>query len=178
MKILFLGYPDCDLLTFLKKRTEVTQTMKRVKDSWIKEHNLTISFGYRYLISESALKIAPRPPLNIHISFLPFNRGANPNYWSFVDNTPKGVTIHEIDKGLDTGKIVFRKKITFTQEQDTLSKTYNALIKLAQQLFITNWERIKIQSYSSWKSSLSGSFHSIDEEITLTDSWNTRIDTL
>ena len=38
----------------------------------------------------------------MHISYLPFNRGAHPNYWSFKDNSPKGVTIHFIDNGIDT----------------------------------------------------------------------------
>ena len=49
--------------------------------------------------------------INLHLSYLPYNRGKNPNVWSIVENTPAGVTLHEIDKGIDTGKIIFRKKI-------------------------------------------------------------------
>ena len=45
------------------------------------------------------------------MSFLPYNRGSHPNFWSFIDDTPKGITIHEIDEGADTGNIVFQKKI-------------------------------------------------------------------
>ena len=47
------------------------------------------------------------------MSYLPFNRGAHPNFWSFVDNTPSGVSIVEIDKGIDTGPVIYKKKIKF-----------------------------------------------------------------
>ena len=47
------------------------------------------------------------------MSYLPYNRGAHPNFWSFVNNTVKGVTIHEIDQGIDTGKIILQKSIKF-----------------------------------------------------------------
>lgn len=45
------------------------------------------------------------------MSYLPYNKGTHPNYWSFIENTPKGVMIHEIDKGIDTGNIIVQKKI-------------------------------------------------------------------
>ena len=31
--------------------------------------------------------------INLHISFLPFNRGYYPNLWSHQEGTPSGVTI-------------------------------------------------------------------------------------
>lgn len=56
-----------------------------------------ISYSYRYLIKKEIIDFMPTSIINLHISYLPWNRGANPNFWSFVDNTIKGVTIHEID---------------------------------------------------------------------------------
>ncbi|MCL0081308.1 hypothetical protein M1N64_03665 [Peptococcaceae bacterium] len=41
--------------------------------------------------------------INLHISFLPWNRGADPNFWSFIENAPVGVSIHYLDEGIDTG---------------------------------------------------------------------------
>lgn len=58
------------------------------------------------------------PVLNLHISYLPWNRGANPNFWSFVENTKKGVTIHEIDEKLDKGKILLRKELEFDENRE------------------------------------------------------------
>ena len=48
--------------------------------------------------------------INLHLSYLPFNRGKNPNVWSIIESTPCGATIHKIDEKIDTGKIYVRKK--------------------------------------------------------------------
>lgn len=175
MRILFLGYPDCTVLSFLKRRANVFQTMKRVKDTRIEYADLTVCFGYRFLLKPQALNKATRPPINLHISFLPFNRGANPNYWSFVDDTPKGVTIHEIDQGLDTGSIMFRRKIVFTSKEDDIAKTYARLFKEVQMLFIDKWERIRISDYHPWKQPEGGSFHALGDMPELAEGWNTKI---
>ena len=52
--------------------------------------------------------------INLHISYLPWNRGADPNLWSAV-GMPKGVTIHYINDGFDTGDILFQKAILFVE---------------------------------------------------------------
>ena len=78
-----------------------------------KESDLIISFGYNKIIKKKVLKFTKRSILNLHISYLPFNRGAHPNFWSFYKNTPKGVSIHEINSKIDQGNLIFRKKIIF-----------------------------------------------------------------
>jgi methionyl-tRNA formyltransferase len=52
-----------------------------------------LSFGLRKIISENIIKKLKKPIFNIHLSYLPFNRGAHPNFWSFIENTPAGVSI-------------------------------------------------------------------------------------
>src|ERR1041384_1308080 len=45
--------------------------------------------------------------LNTHPSLLPRHRGTNPVYWAMVDESKEtGITIHQIDEGVDTGGIV------------------------------------------------------------------------
>ena len=63
----------------------------------IKKLNVSfvVSYNYRYIIGEDVIKYMNNKIVNLHTSFLPWNRGANPNLWSFIDNTPKGVTIHQ-----------------------------------------------------------------------------------
>ena len=63
--------------------------------------------------------------INLHISYLPYNKGAHPNFWSFADNTPSGVTIHEVNENLDSGNIIFQKKIEF----DILNNKKNLISK-------------------------------------------------
>ena len=64
----------------------------------------------------------------MHISFLPYNKGADPNLWSYLENSPKGVTIHKIDKGINTGDILLQKEVQDNIETDTLKTSFNRLI--------------------------------------------------
>lgn len=61
--------------------------------------------------------------LNLHPSLLPFGRGANPVSWSIIDRLPQGITLHLIDKTLDTGDIIFQKEI-FTSLEMTAGEIY------------------------------------------------------
>ena len=97
----------------LKKKWKVICKNKKVKKKDLKNIDLVITFNYRKILDKNILKKLKRPAINLHISYLPFNRGCHPNFWSFVENSPKGVTIHEIDKGIDTGPIIYQKKISF-----------------------------------------------------------------
>jgi methionyl-tRNA formyltransferase len=49
--------------------------------------------------------------INFHPSLLPYNRGKNYNFWTIVENTPFGVTLHFIDEGIDSGDILFQSRI-------------------------------------------------------------------
>jgi len=71
--------------------------------------------------------------INLHPSLLPWNRGAHSNFWSFLEDTPKGVTIHIIDEGIDTGDILLQKKIKFDQSKETLRSSYGRLQQELQQ---------------------------------------------
>ena len=55
------------------------------------------------------------------MSFLPYNRGAHPIFWAFYDQNKCGITIHELNAGIDTGPIIFRKKIEI-DDQFTFGK--------------------------------------------------------
>ena len=100
--IYFLGYSKkkTRLISFLKKKKKIKLVQLFNKDLSLKNAaraDLIISFGYKKIINQNILNIVKRPIINLHISYLPYNRGKYPNYWSFVNKTPKGVTIHEID---------------------------------------------------------------------------------
>jgi methionyl-tRNA formyltransferase len=50
--------------------------------------------------------------LNVHPSLLPANRGPEPLFWTFREgDLQTGVTIHMMDKGIDTGDIVAQEAI-------------------------------------------------------------------
>ena len=75
--------------------------------------------------------------INLHPSLLPWNKGYHSNFWSIYENTPKGVSIHLIDDGIDTGDIVAQSELTYFDE-DTLRTTYKKLRASMVNLFFLN----------------------------------------
>ena len=121
---------------------------------------MIISYNYKYLIPKEILELFPeRKLLNLHISFLPWNRGAHPNVWSFVDETPKGVSIHIIDEGIDTGDIIMQKEVEIDESKHTLKTSYELLHKEIQCLFKNNWKKIRNSELEPMPQRGKGSFH-------------------
>ena len=102
-----------------------------------------VSFNYRHIIPMDVLDEMEGRVINLHTSYLPYNRGSSPNFFSFWDNTPKGVTIHKMDEGLDTGDILCQKELFFDETKESFATTYDALLVEIKKLFRENWEDIK-----------------------------------
>ena len=164
-KCIFLGYSKSktNLIKFLKTKNYEVKHIDRnitIKDATSAE--IIISFGYRVLIKKEIIKNLKRPAINLHMSYLPYNRGAHPNFWSFVDNTPKGITIHEIAEGTDNGNILFQKKYNLNpklKKYSTFKKTYDFLFLELENLFIKNFDKINLNTYKSIKQKGPSSFH-------------------
>ena len=54
--------------------------------------------------------------INSHPSLLPNHRGSRSLFWSVINNDPFGITIHKINKGIDTGEILYQQKISYTED--------------------------------------------------------------
>lgn len=78
--------------------------------------DLVILGWWGRLIKEPLLNIPKYGFLNLHTSYLPYGKGKHPHCWSIIDQTQYGVTMHFIEKTLDTGPIVFQKEIPITWE--------------------------------------------------------------
>lgn len=72
--------------------------------------------------------------INLHTSYLPYGKGKHPHYWSLVDEKPYGVTVMKIDSGLDTGQIIFQKKIEISWSDTGKSLYYKAMYAMAELL--------------------------------------------
>ena len=125
--------------------------------------SFVISFNYRHLIPGEVLQAMPGRVINLHTSLLPYNRGAGPNFFSFLDDTPKGVTIHLVDEGLDTGDILCQKEIVFDEEKETFASSYDKLMMEIKELFKENWEKIKRGGVEPRKQEGEGSYHRMRE---------------
>ncbi len=147
-KLLFLGYgPDqTSLLSVISdKGWQVRHEEDPVSD--LGEFNLVVSYGYRHILKAGTLATAQRPPLNLHIAYLPYNRGAHPLFWAAYDGTPAGVTIHEIDAGVDTGPICFQEQVPIDLGADTFSSGYGKLINAMEGLFLAHIDELLAGNY-------------------------------
>jgi methionyl-tRNA formyltransferase len=130
---------------------KLAPTLERAGDEWRaltdplrdEDADWFVSFGYRHIIREPHLSRFAGRLLNIHISLLPWNRGADPNFWSWFDDTPKGVSIHHIDAGIDTGPLVAQQELRLKAEEHTLRTSYEMLMRLAVGLFGVTWPAVR-----------------------------------
>tara|TARA_B110000263_G_C15280712_1_gene498211 strand:+ start:1092 stop:1685 length:594 start_codon:yes stop_codon:yes gene_type:complete len=184
-KVLFLGDKDSSLISWLKKNGEsVLNTTEEITKEYILSNqiDLIVSYGYHHILRKDILDLLPNKSINLHISFLPWNRGADPNFWSFVDQTPKGVSIHFLDEGIDTGDIIAQKELKFDLNDETLASTYEKLHKSIKELFIENWHDIKNETCLRIKQVGPGSVHKLQDKKSISyllkEGWNTPVKVL
>ena len=144
MKVLILS-PRPHLLTepILVAGDDYEISMEEPRQ-WPRGSDWVVSFGYRHIIKEPYLSMYRGRMVNIHMSVLPWNRGADPNFWSWFDGTPKGVTIHFIDPGpVDTGRIILQSDTIDWPENTTLRSSYDYLMIQGAYVFSWLWPRLR-----------------------------------
>ncbi len=151
MKILLLGEKSNLLVNKLLSLGHNADIIcDKITIETAKKYDFLISFGYRYILKKDVIDFFPDKIVNLHISLLPYNRGADPNLWSYLEDTPKGVTIHYIDESVDTGNIILQKEVQDDIQNDTLKTSYDRLISEIVMLFNNNAENILNGSISSY----------------------------
>lgn len=183
--ILFLGSGKSPLLEWLIQEGEtVRQTLDEVTVDFVTKLRVSflVSYNYRRIVTKDVLDVLKDRAVNLHISYLPWNRGCDPNLWSFVDGTPHGVTIHYMDEGVDTGDVIMQKKVAFLSGEETLATSYETLHEEIQALFKSHWKDIKTGKCSRRKQSGEGSFHKLKDKDSffglLPHGWNTPVSAL
>ena len=167
MHILFLG-PACPSIEayFYMRGHSFIRTEETLSLTWVKGQSFDFGLSYRYkiIISQDIIDYFRGKLINMHISFLPWNRGSDPNLWSYIDNTPKGVTIHRVDAGIDTGDILLQQEVSIDLETDTLRTSYDKLSHAVEDLFIANVDALLNNNIIPKKQSDGGSFHFVKDK--------------
>ncbi len=177
MRILFLGPADSPTHQHLVQlgQDEISATI----DPLTAQHtgDFLVSHGYRHILPQTILDRYPGRAINLHISLLPWNRGADPNFWSWLEASPKGVTIHHLDAGIDTGDIIAQREVTFPTEDWTLATSYQRLQDELADLFREEWSTIRAGTSSRRRQPPGGSYHRASTLALynnfLTDGWDT-----
>lgn len=101
-----------------------------------------LSVLFHYVLKPEVLAMFPKGVINLHPAFLPYNKGQYPNVWSIIEGTPSGVTLHYVDKGIDTGDIITQKEVP-VEPADTGETLYHKLEQASIALFKESWASIK-----------------------------------
>lgn len=90
--------------------------------------DLALVHSYSMILPEELLKACLGGGVNIHWSLLPRNRGANPIQWAIIKGEKAtGVTLHRMQKTLDSGAIVTQRRVTI--------RFWDSWITVSQKLF-------------------------------------------
>ncbi len=81
--------------------------------------DIFIVAAYGQILSQEILDMPPLGSLNIHGSLLPKYRGASPIQRAIIDGEEKtGITIMQMDAGIDTGDMLYKKETKIGPEDD------------------------------------------------------------
>ena len=99
-------------------------------------HDVMVVAAYGLILPASVLGIAPRGCINIHASLLPRWRGAAPIHRAIeAGDTETGVTIMQMDEGLDTGAMLLRQALPIAPD-DTTASLHDKLAALGATMII------------------------------------------
>jgi methionyl-tRNA formyltransferase len=92
--------------------------------------DLLVVAAYGQILPQELLDIPRIMPINVHGSLLPEYRGAAPIQWAIIQgDTKSGITIMEMDAGMDTGPMLLQKALTIGPEE-TFGELYERMAGL------------------------------------------------
>lgn len=113
------------------RRPEIVEQLKKLAA------DVMVVVGYGQIIPQSIIDLPQYGILNVHASLLPKYRGAAPIQWAIANGeTETGVTIMQIDAGLDTGDILLKSQRVAIGPDETAPELSARLAALGAQLLL------------------------------------------
>lgn len=105
------------------------ENLKKISPEILPQADLFVVFAYGLLIPQTILDLPKHGTLNIHPSLLPKYRGPTPVQTALMNgDTETGVTIMQLDAGMDSGPIVRQLNLPI-EPADTTTTLTDRLIK-------------------------------------------------
>lgn len=99
--------------------------------------------AFGQILSQEILDMPKYGSLNIHASLLPKYRGASPIQHVIIDGESEtGVTIMQMDAGIDTGDMLYKKVIAI-DAQDTYESLHDKLMVLGGEAIVEALQRLE-----------------------------------
>lgn len=119
------------------KTDEFYDTLKSFKP------DLIVVVAYGKILPSEILNLPPRGCINVHGSILPRHRGAAPIQWAVISgDKTTGVTIMQMNEGMDTGDILLPASIDMTHNE-TAGTLFDKLALLGAETLITALARLR-----------------------------------
>lgn len=105
--------------------------------------DLYVVAAFGQILSKEILDIPKFGCINIHASLLPKYRGAAPIQWAVINGEEKtGVTIQQMNEGVDTGDILLQKEY-YLQKDETGESLFDRLCDLGAKAIVEAIEKIE-----------------------------------
>lgn len=103
-----------DLKRMIVNNIDTPKIVSRIKKI---NPDIIISLFSKEYIPQAILKIPKFGCINLHPAKLPFYKGVSPTFWVLANGEKEtGVTLHYIDKKIDTGEIIAQKVILINKQ--------------------------------------------------------------
>lgn len=105
--------------------------------------DVVVVTAYGRILPPALLELAPHGCINVHGSLLPAHRGAAPIQWAVINgDSETGVTIMQMDEGMDTGDILLKAAIT-PDKDETAGSLFPKLAVLGGKTLLTALDLLK-----------------------------------
>jgi methionyl-tRNA formyltransferase len=119
---------ELGLEVFQPERVRSAESLDAIRRA---EPDLIVVAAYGQILPKSILDTPPFGCLNVHASLLPALRGAAPVHWAVLNGCAKtGITMMQMDEGMDTGAIWLQREVRISQEI-TSGELTDALARLS-----------------------------------------------
>ena len=120
--------------------------------SIIKKYNcdLFVSMSFNQIFKSKIINLTKYKIINCHAGKLPFYRGRNVLNWVLINDEKEfGITVHYVDKGIDTGNIILQKSFQITDQDNYKTLLNKAYIECANILYdaILMFKKGDVKSY-------------------------------
>ena len=107
-----------------------------------KEPDLIVVVAFGQILKKKLLDIPRWGVINAHASLLPNLRGAAPIQWTILNDESKaGLTVMQMDEGMDTGPILFQEEVAVI-EDETAGHLHDRLAGMAGDLMAKSLEHM------------------------------------
>lgn len=107
---------ELGLEVFQPENVNDEESIEKIKSL---QPDFIVVVAYGQILKKEILDVPKYSCINVHASLLPKYRGAAPINWAIVDGEKEtGVTIMEMEKGLDTGDMILWKSIPIDIDDD------------------------------------------------------------